>query len=58
MARTVIRIEDDSPCPLTGLMLGHEAEDRVWVAWGDAQDSDMPWAEARIEYLDQLAPRR
>lgn len=54
----VIRNDDDRLCPVTGAVLGWEDEDRCHVAWGDAQYSDDPWREARIEWADELMPIR
>jgi len=56
-------IHDDKAVPLTGLVVGWEDEDRVWVIWGESAWSyrghvgPLP-AEARIEYMDELTPRR
>ena len=52
----VIRLGDDSPCPLTGLVTGQVDEDRYEVAWGDEQHRDEP--RTRVEYFDELTSAR
>jgi hypothetical protein len=49
----VIRLGDDSPCPLTGRVTGQIDEDRYEVAWADEQYSDNP--RVTVEYLDELS---
>ena len=51
----VVRVHDDSPCPLTGRVVGRIDEDRVDVAWADEQYSDDPCTSA--EWIDELTPR-
>lgn len=56
--RFVQRVTDDGACPITGLVLGHEDDERVIVAWGDAAQSADPWANASVEWADELTPAR
>jgi hypothetical protein len=50
----VIRLGDDSLCPVTGRITGQIDEEHVEVAWADEQYSDKP--RTRREPLDELTP--
>lgn len=52
----VARAWDDSPCPLTGRVIGQVDEDWLDVAWGDQQDADYP--STHREPFDELRPVR
>jgi hypothetical protein len=54
VGRIVVRYDDDSPCPLAGLVTGQADEDRVEVAWADEQFRADP--RTVIEWTDQLRP--
>lgn len=54
VGRIVASIHDDSPCPVTGRVVGQVDEEWVDVAWGDQRDADYP-ATSR-EALDELRP--
>jgi len=56
IGQTVLSIYDDD-APLVGWVVGWEDEERCYVAWGDAAYSDDPWAQARLEFADQLVTR-
>jgi hypothetical protein len=50
----VVRLGDDSPCPVTGRVTGQIDEDLYEVAWADEQYSDNP--RVTREYFDELSP--
>ena len=52
--QTVVRITDDSPDPLIGLIVGWEDEDRAVVAWGDEAFADHP--VGRVVPIDEITP--
>jgi hypothetical protein len=62
----VSRVTDDRPVPATGLLVGREDEDWVWVLWGEAardytafrQPGDPIPAGAVREAADELTPAR
>jgi hypothetical protein len=58
IGRLVIRIEDDSPCPLVGEVIGQQDEDLLIVAWGDERFNPDGSATGTVEYLDELTPWR
>ncbi len=56
IGRLVIRIDDDSPCPLVGEVIGQEDEDVLIVAWGDDRLHPDGSATGTAEYFDELTP--
>jgi hypothetical protein len=48
---------DDSPCPMTGLVVSEVGEDQVEVLWGDRQYAENPGAGS-VEPIDALRPAR
>lgn len=55
VGKLVIQLDDDRPCPLVGLVIGQEDEDRVWVLWGDARYAPAEHADQSMcEYADEL----
>lgn len=58
-------LSDDSACPIVGLVIGQEDEDRVLVAWGDARLGYVPSpagvacdVDYVVEFIDELRPAR
>jgi hypothetical protein len=52
--RYVLRIDDDAPVPMKGLIVGHLGEGRFVVAWGDQQWANLP--RVHVEHADTLVP--
>lgn len=51
----VIRDCDDSPCPLTGKVVGQVDEETVEVLWGERQYEENP-GTGTYEAMDSLCP--
>ncbi len=56
--KLVQRIEDDSPCPLTGEVIGQIDEDTLEVVWGDHRFADEPLRWAQMVPFDELRSAR
>jgi len=54
--RLVRRVEDDSPCPLIGEVVGQVDEDTLEVVWGDDRFADEPRRWSWRVPFDELAP--